>query len=592
MAPKKALLATSYGIIIASFLYGGIYLSQNNLVLFLFIPVLLVFLLLTKLNKWPPKFSFSLDYFFLVVAAIYLLFSSTHLRSETWDALVAYYMRFLLLADKAVLSYYDTSSGPYLMELLLAKVNYFMGLVAANFVFGLIVILSAYSSYFLVKKLTANKSVSVFSTLILVASPAFLNFATLQFKVEPFLLLLSNLGLLFLIKSLSNKPITNTVLAFVFFSAATLVKANFFVYVPIFVIGQLIIFVKTRCSILLLFKIYALSALAFCLPIILWGLVYGIKLTAPPLGAFVIHSKIAGIHQSDGLTRNLETTATCFAEYQKKDFTQYMGDYTPLVGYVFSTEAENKTLDITNPGLPLFLSIFLAPVFLVVFWKIELISKRNLVLIGIPLLFGPATLVMWLKGTTWYLYPLYPLYAMLFPVFLGWFESINKKLAFLTQLFIATLCTLYLILEVSLWIRYYNFATNTHQVKPGSYTQEVYENSKLVERALAPNKKVLNAAQFPALFFYTYIENSDQSVVNSLYYFANEDLSLEEMHNDLLTADITHVIAYKDSFDHPWYEACSKLNNERLAEFLERYTKPIEPTYKSEKGTFLFELID
>lgn len=116
----------------------------------------------------------------------------------------------------------------------------------------------------------------------------------------------------------------------------------------------------------------------------------------------------------------------------------------------------------------------------------------------------------------------------------------------------------------------------------------LYGLSKEAQR-LSKDHYIMDATQHIHLTYLPFMDNYDEKLVKSNFYFVSSGKSTEEMKRELLSKNIRYIIARKDTLFDEWYVGCPLRNNEILFQFLNKHTKMV---YDSRYIGEIYEILD
>jgi len=92
---------------------------------------------------------------------------------------------------------------------------------------------------------------------------------------------------------------------------------------------------------------------------------------------------------------------------------------------------------------------------------------------------------------------------------------------------------------------------------------------------LSKNHYILDATQHIHATFLPFMDNYDERLVKSNFYFVSSKKDVDQIKAELLSKDIKYIIAQKNKLFDDWYVSCPFRNNEILFKFLEKHTRMV-----------------
>ena len=521
--------------------------------------------------------------FILTVSVVaYLIYCFFNFRYLSGDGKLLYIQNTFLLTKKMFLTNTGHNYWPYLLELLLGKIEHNLSLNFVNLSFGLVSLGSLYTAYILLKEIGVPSHVARLSVFLLLFSPTFLAFAFYEYKVENFLLLFSNLAIILLIRSSKTPSLKYGLGAGLFGGLSVLVKVS---YLPFFVLlfaGYLLSFNKKSFNMLFLGVMILFS---FSFPLLLWDRLYGLNI--PYIAENRVGILTVGKNRPDFSYKfdvNKAIVEECSNEMVSHSYSHYyQGGFItqPFLYFFRASFAGDVTYlhpsDKANPGVFLYLGFFLMPALLFKKRFLGLTAKRIwfFMVLSASVLFYIA-----INDVYWYIYPVYPFLALSFVVL---FEKYTG-------------CTSFRILLVSVSLFYFLYSTVPYfnSLDPatkfnGSKLKNSLDLQTQAFNEVKTNELVIHALTREDNLFIptTFVEDYDEKIAYIPYYFAASNKSTyREMATELLDQNIRYVQAYRDALPkEAVYGECLAQNNKRLYTFLVSQTQETD-------SPILFRIVD
>lgn len=534
-----------------------------------------------KLRKLNKLFLF----FFIVLV---LLYSYLFFRTTSWDGANLYFRNFYQVYLHGISLPLDRFPYPYLTELTLGLIYRLFPINVVFLFFGISAIMGIYTANILYKELGVSDFVRKSALVILAFCPTYIMLTLHEFKVELFLLVVSNLCFSLFYRLLRNFD-TRRFLLLAFLSAlGVLIKPTFVVFGPLFFILT-VLYKSKYFKFKKTFKLSALYFLFFIFPLVSWVRVFPSSL--PLIGAIklpLISYEKTSLYLP--LDKNLEVVKMCQKEAKKADLSEFVwydnslqSFFTQPFQYLFLTKVSSSmmTFHVANPGPFIFLGIYLLIVLMLLFRKVK---STPYVYFFTPALLFVLMFFTFAKTFYWYLFPVYSVLALVTPLLAEKIFSTRQRKYFI--LVVCTFAISNLILSTSVIARSGVGVVNSIENSAPS----IYRYNTFVEK-LPDNYLVMNAAEHQFIVFLPFVKNYDQKVVNSNYFFVASGKTLEDMKEELLQKNIKYILARKDYLFDTWYKGCPAKNNLILNDFLNKHTKEIY-SQRGVEGYSLWEVYE
>ena len=518
------------------------------------------------------------------VVLCYLIYSYFNSRIYSYDGGLYHIKYMLAIVDKWYIATTEYPVRPYLGEYIFAIIYKFLGLRALNLILGILTLLNVYLANILIKKLTKDELERKLSLALFVFSPTFIALSTIELKPDQlsFTVLLL---LILLFMNIEKSKYKLSPLIGLFSGLSILIKTSSSFIVVWFMLLILHTLIKSKELLINKILLVTSTLISFILPLIVWFLIFGG--TFPQLEN-VINVKPLINNNSSNITleRDRDLLKICNEDKLKKDYSSFIyGSRSFLVflqplfyitrfrAYSFAAQG------MANPGIFLYIGIWILPIFLIVRKKFQIDQGVNSIL-WVSFL-STATFMVLVSSIFWYLLPIFPIYAITISKLINKIDNkwIKKSILILCYSTIVVNITVGFVTALQRFAPVKNLSEEQIQ-KTG--LKKIYETNMKINN-IPNNSLILDASEHPFNINTMFIKDADKRIVKSNYYFASKERSFESLREELLKNNIKFIIVNKDYLLDSFYEGCPLQNNLRLLEFLEKYTVPVyeeEPEYE------------
>lgn len=529
-----------------------------------------------------------------LLVPIYLIYTFFNTRFYSFDGLNYHIKYVLLLKDDFQLSFLELPPKPYVVELFLTTIWKLFGIRFMNLQFGLAMLAGILVYRLIFTELKIPHRTQRLALFIFLTAPTVVELALKEFKTDVFLLVVAGLCFNFFLKVVKQPHKVQFMYALGFLAAiGVLVKSSFWGPAGALLALAFVRLITTSTPpkhryLLTLAKTGLVTGILFILPIITWLYVFGGTL---PRFNYYIEPKLGENHQRISLTRDPNIYSACMQERFRNDYAEFLHSETlvqrllqPLF-YLTGYKSIHATIGMSNPGLLIYAGIFallLMPLLNKTNFEQHTLLRYLYIAVSINVM-----LFFVLVGTVfWYLLPFYPFFALAVAYIA------DKQHGIIRHTLITILVVIGLTQALGAAVTALSSATTiTDLAETKNYPQLgfIYEMNTFLEQ-LPPNKLILDASEHNKYAFTAFMQDADEKVTQSWYYFVASNKTIDDMHTELIDQGFKYIVVYENALDNfEWYKGCPRQNNIILKEFLAAKAKPI---YSYNDVGIVFELVD